>query len=32
MKKRLILSTLLLGALASVNPVMAADGSHQYTI
>ena len=32
MKKRLILSTFLAGALASANPVMAADGGHQYTI
>ena len=32
MKKKTILSVLLLGALASANPVMAADGGHQYTI
>ena len=32
MKKKTILSVLLLGALASANSVMAADGSHQYTI
>ena len=32
MKKKTILSVLLMGALASANPVMAADGSHQYTI
>ena len=32
MKKKTILSVLLLGALASANPAMAADGGHQYTI
>ena len=32
MKKKTILSVLLLGALASANSVMAADGGHQYTI
>lgn len=32
MKKKTILSVLLLGALASANSVMAADGSHHYTI
>ena len=32
MKKKTILSVLLLGVLASANSVMAADGGHQYTI